>query len=875
MDFKLISPYRPTGDQPEAIDELSRGILDGTPYQTLLGVTGSGKTFTMANVIERVQKPTLILSHNKTLAAQLYNEFKSFFPENAVEYFVSYYDYYQPEAYIPSTDTYIEKDLAINEEIDRLRLSTTSALLSGRKDVIVVSSVSCLYGIGNPEDFHSNVIDIKVGDNIGRNRLLRHFVDSLYSRNEIELSRGNFRVKGDTVDIYLAYDDVIVRIEFWGEEIESIRTIDPATGNSTGTFDAYKIFPANLFVTTKERIDKAIGEIEIDLGKQVEFFKSIGKNLEAKRLYERVTYDVEMIREIGHCSGIENYSRYFDGREAGTRPFCLLDYFPKDFLTIIDESHVTVPQIRAMYGGDRSRKMNLVEYGFRLPAAVDNRPLKFDEFEGLARQIIYVSATPADYELEKSEGIVVEQVIRPTGLLDPVIEVRPSLNQIDDLLEEIQLRIERDERVLVTTLTKRMAEELNAYLAKLDINCNYIHSDVDTLDRIKILDDLRAGVYDVLIGVNLLREGLDLPEVSLVAILDADKEGFLRSHRSLTQTVGRAARNLNGRVIMYADRITESMQKTIDETNRRREKQLAYNEENHITPQAIQKSKSSVLISNADTKQPGLLDPVIEVRPSLNQIDDLLEEIQLRIERDERVLVTTLTKRMAEELNAYLAKLDINCNYIHSDVDTLDRIKILDDLRAGVYDVLIGVNLLREGLDLPEVSLVAILDADKEGFLRSHRSLTQTVGRAARNLNGRVIMYADRITESMQKTIDETNRRREKQLAYNEENHITPQAIQKSKSSVLISNADTKQQAQPSKATKPTKAYSDEYREHVDVAADPIVKYMSKEQLQKAIERTRKQMVEAAKKMDFIEAAQYRDELIKLEDLYQKTTTTT
>ena len=688
MNFELSSPFSPTGDQPEAIAALSEGIQSGVPFQTLLGVTGSGKTFTIANVIKEVQRPTLILSHNKTLAAQLYSEFKAFFPNNAVEYFVSYYDYYQPEAYLPTTDTYIEKDLQINEEIDKLRLRTTASLLSGRRDVIVVSSVSCLYGMADPTAFAEKVTHLEKGMQIDRDKLLRRFVDALYVNNKLEFNSGCFRVNGDTVDIFPAiesFDGVAYRIEFWGEEIESIRTIDPATGNSTGTFDAYKIFPANLFVTTKERIDKAIGEIEIDLGKQVEFFKSIGKNLEAKRLYERVTYDVEMIREIGHCSGIENYSRYFDGREAGTRPFCLLDYFPKDFLTIIDESHVTVPQIRAMYGGDRSRKMNLVEYGFRLPAAVDNRPLKFDEFEGLARQIIYVSATPADYELEKSEGIVVEQVIRPTGLLDPVIEVRPSLNQIDDLLEEIQLRIERDERVLVTTLTKRMAEELNAYLAKLDINCNYIHSDVDTLDRIKILDDLRAGVYDVLIGVNLLREGLDLPEVSLVAILDADKEGFLRSHRSLTQTVGRAARNLNGRVIMYADRITESMQKTIDETNRRREKQLAYNEENHITPQAIQKSKSSVLISNADTKQ----------------------------------------------------------------------------------------------------------------------------------------------------------------------------------------------QAQPSKATKPTKAYSDEYREHVDVAADPIVKYMSKEQLQKAIERTRKQMVEAAKKMDFIEAAQYRDELIKLEDLYQKTTTTT
>ena len=537
MEFKIVSPYQPTGDQPEAIEELSRGVLDGLSAQTLLGVTGSGKTFTMANVIEKVQKPTLILSHNKTLAAQLYGEFKSFFPDNAVEYFVSYYDYYQPEAYIPTTDTYIEKDLAINEEIDRLRLSTTSALLSGRKDVIVVSSVSCLYGIGNPEDFHSNVIDVRVGQNIERNTFLRALVGSLYSRNEIELNRGNFRVKGDTVDIYLAYTEIILRIIFWGEEIESIESVDPMTGHTITLFDEYKIYPANIFVTTKERIDRAIGEIELDLGKQVEFFKSIGKEIEAKRLYERVTYDIEMIREVGHCSGIENYSRYFDGRAAGTRPFCLLDYFPKDFLTIIDESHVTIPQIRAMYGGDNSRKVNLVEYGFRLPAAIDNRPLKFSEFEDLTKQTIYVSATPADYELMKSEGVIVEQVIRPTGLLDPIIEVRPSLNQIDDLLEEIQQRIEKDERVLVTTLTKRMAEELNTYLLRLDIRCNYIHSDVDTLERIQIIEDLRNGLYDVLIGVNLLREGLDLPEVSLVAILDADKEGFLRSHRSLTQRI--------------------------------------------------------------------------------------------------------------------------------------------------------------------------------------------------------------------------------------------------------------------------------------------------------------------------------------------------
>ena len=604
MEFKLVSPYKPTGDQPEAIDELSKGIIEGLPAQTLLGVTGSGKTFTMANVIERVQKPTLVLSHNKTLAAQLYGEFKSFFPDNAVEYFVSYYDYYQPEAYIPTTDTYIEKDLAINDEIDRLRLAATSALLSGRKDVVVVSSVSCLYGIGNPEDFHANVLDVKRGMRLDRNDFLRRLVEALYSRNEVEMKRGTFRVKGDTVDIFLAYDETLLRVVFWDDEVESISTVDPLSGMRITSFDEYKIYPANIFVTTKECINRAIDQIQLDLGRQVDFFRSIGKELEAKRLYERVTYDVEMIRELGYCSGIENYSRYFDGRAPGTRPFCLLDYFPKDFMVIIDESHVTIPQIRAMYGGDSARKTNLVEYGFRLPAAVDNRPLKFEEFEELARQVIYVSATPADYELNRCEGIVVEQVIRPTGLLDPLIEVRPSLNQIDDLLEEIHLRIERGERVLVTTLTKRMAEELNAYLLKLDIHCNYIHSDVDTLDRIQILEDLRAGVYDVLIGVNLLREGLDLPEVSLVAILDADKEGFLRSHRSLTQTVGRAARNLNGMVIMYADKITASMRLTIDETNRRREKQLAYNEKNHITPQAINKAKRAILGRGSQEVEP-------------------------------------------------------------------------------------------------------------------------------------------------------------------------------------------------------------------------------------------------------------------------------
>lgn len=595
MQFKLSSNYKPTGDQPQAIDQLAQGINEGAPAQVLLGVTGSGKTFTMANVIERVQKPTLILSHNKTLAAQLYSEFKNFFPENSVQYFVSYYDYYQPEAYIPSVDKYIEKDLMINDEIDKLRLATTSALLSGRKDVIVVSSVSCLYGMGNPEDFNSNVIDLRVGQKIPRNVLLRELVGALYSRNEINFTRGTFRVKGDTVDIYLAYEEIVVRVVFWGDEIESIATFYPTDYVTLGQHDAFKIFPANIFVTSPQRMASGLAQIELDLGRQVDYFVKEARELEAHRLQERVTYDIEMMREVGHCSGIENYSRYFDGRKPGMRPFCLLDYFPQDFMTIIDESHVTIPQVRAMYGGDLSRKMNLVEYGFRLPAALDNRPLKFEEFERLTPQVMYVSATPADYELQRSEGVVVEQIIRPTGLLDPIIEVRPSLNQIDDLMEEIQLRVERDERVLVTTLTKRMAEELNDYLLRLRVKAAYIHSDVDTLDRIRILDDLRSGEYDVLIGVNLLREGLDLPEVSLVAILDADKEGFLRSHRSLTQTVGRAARNLNGTVIMYADKITDSMQQTIDETTRRRTIQLAYNEEHGITPQAIVKARNRII----------------------------------------------------------------------------------------------------------------------------------------------------------------------------------------------------------------------------------------------------------------------------------------
>ncbi len=662
MDFKLQSEFKPTGDQPEAIKQLSEGIVSQEKYQTLLGVTGSGKTFTVANVVEKVNRPTLVLAHNKTLAAQLYSEFKQFFPENAVEYFVSYYDYYQPEAYIPVTGTYIEKDLSINDDIERLRLSTTSSLLSGRRDVLVVASVSCLYGIGNPIEFKKNVIPVEVGQIISRTKFLHQLVTSLYSRTDVEIKSGTFKVKGDVVTIFPSYGENGYRVHFFGDEIEEIESIDIVSNQVLDRFESLTIYPANLFVTSPEVLQNAIHQIQDDLMKQHDYFKEIGKHLEAKRLKERTEFDLEMIRELGYCSGIENYSRYLDGREAGTRPFCLLDYFPDDYLMVIDESHVTVPQTHAMYGGDRSRKENLVEYGFRLPAAMDNRPLKFEEFEALQNQVIYVSATPADYELQKTEGLFVEQVIRPTGLLDPEIEIRPSLNQIDDLIEEIQIRVEKDERSLVTTLTKRMAEELTKYLTRIQIRCRYIHSDVDTLERVEIMQDLRKGLFDVLVGVNLLREGLDLPEVSLVAILDADKEGFLRSHRSLTQTVGRAARNVNGKAIMYADKITRSMQLTIDETNRRREKQIAYNTANNITPKQINKkidetlSRQAVASYQYNTATQKVAEQDLEYLPK-SEIEKRIRDKRKQMEEAAKALDFIVAAQLRDEIKVLKEKL--------------------------------------------------------------------------------------------------------------------------------------------------------------------------------------------------------------------------
>ena len=675
----MHSPYAPTGDQPQAIAQLSDGINSGMPFQTLLGVTGSGKTFTMANVIANTNRPTLILSHNKTLAAQLYAEFKSFFPENSVHYFVSYYDYYQPEAYIPSTDKYIEKDLAINEEIERLRLATVTSLLSGRRDIVVVSSVSCLYGMGNPEDLNANAMTVTVGDNIGRDIFLRRLVDALYSRNDIDMRMGNFRVKGDTVDVYLSNEDFMLRVIFWGNEIESLEILDPVTQFCKEKVNSFKIFPATLFATTKERLAAALGMIDVDLGTQVEAFNREARHVEAKRLQERVTYDLEMIRQMGYCSGIENYSRYFDGRKPGMRPFCLLDCFPDDYITIIDESHVTIPQVRAMYGGDQARKTNLVHYGFRLEAALDNRPLRFEEFESMTKQVIYVSATPADYEIMKCEGIITEQIIRPTGLLDPKMIVRPSRGQIDDLLEEIQIRCEHGERTLVTTLTKRMAEELTDYLASYDIRCAYMHSDVETMDRIQILDDLRAGAIDVLVGVNLLREGLDLPEVSLVAIIDADKEGFLRGHRALTQTAGRAARNLNGLVIMYADTITRSMQQTIDETDRRRTLQLKYNEEHGITPQAIIKARNAIIGVDTDMTAPDKNGKQHQRKYENNVVDTTVVQRQMAAEFDSASGV------VADPIIAYMGKAEIEKTIEYLKTKMVDAAKSLNFIEAAQY----------------------------------------------------------------------------------------------------------------------------------------------------------------------------------------------
>lgn len=663
MKFKLESDFKPTGDQPEAIKQLVAGIESNEKYQTLLGVTGSGKTFSVANVIKEVQRPTLVLAHNKTLAAQLYSEFKQFFPENAVEYFVSYYDYYQPEAYIPVSGVYIEKDLSINEEIEKMRLSTTSSLLSGRRDVIVVASVSCLYGIGNPVEFQKNVISLKRDQVISRTKLLHQLVQSLYSRTEADFNHGNFRIKGDTVDIFPSYADDAFRIHFFGDEIEEIESFNIQTNAVIEKYDVLTIYPANMFVTSPDVLQGAIKDIQDDLVKQYDYFKEIGKHLEAKRLKERTEFDLEMIRELGYCSGIENYSRYLDGRQPGTRPFCLLDYFPEDYLMVVDESHVTISQVHAMYGGDRSRKVNLVEYGFRLPAAMDNRPLKFEEFEALQNQVVYVSATPADYELQKTDGIYVEQVIRPTGLLDPIIEVRPSLNQIDDLIEEIQLRVEKDERTLVTTLTKRMAEELTKYLSRIQIRVRYIHSDVDTLERVEIMQDLRKGMFDVLVGVNLLREGLDLPEVSLVTILDADKEGFLRSARSLTQTVGRAARHLDGKAIMYADKITKSMQKTIDETNYRRDRQITYNNENNITPTALNKSLNNALSKNSVSTYSYELEALKAAEPesdylTKDQLEKKIREKRKLMEQAAKALDFIVAAKLRDDVKYYQKKLE-------------------------------------------------------------------------------------------------------------------------------------------------------------------------------------------------------------------------
>ena len=845
--FKVESDYQPSGDQPTAIADIHKRIEAGEKDVVLLGATGTGKTATVAWAVEQLQRPTLVMQPNKTLAAQFANELRQLLPNNAVEYFVSYYDYYQPEAYVPQTDTYIEKDSSINEEVERLRHSATNSLLT-RRDVIVVSTVSCIYGLGTPQEYVDRMVRLKVGQEQDRDSLLRQLVEIQYTRNDMAFTRGTFRVRGDTLEVFPVYEELAIRVEFFGDEIERLMTLHPLTGEVVTEDTELHVFPATHYVAGPERMERAIRGIELELEDQLATFERQGKLLEAQRLRMRTTYDVEMMRQVGSCSGIENYSMHIDGRTRGSAPNCLIDYFPEDFLLVIDESHVAVPQIGGMYEGDMSRKRNLVDHGFRLPSAMDNRPLRWDEFLDRIGQTIYLSATPGDYELAKVGGEVVEQIIRPTGLVDPEVIVKPTKGQIDDLIHEIRDRAESNERVLVTTLTKKMSEDLTDYLLEAGVRTRYLHSEVDTLRRIELLRELRLGTYDVLVGINLLREGLDLPEVSLVAILDADKEGFLRSDKSLIQTIGRAARNVSGQVVMYADKVTPSMEKAIDETNRRREKQVAYNVLHGVDPQVV-------------------------VKPTKGQIDDLVHEIRERADRDERVLVTTLTKKMAEDLTDYLLELGIRVRYLHSDIDTLRRVELLRQLRLGEYDVLVGINLLREGLDLPEVSLVAILDADKEGFLRSSTSLIQTIGRAARNVSGQVHMYADKITDSMQHAIEETERRREKQIAYNEKMGVDPQPLRKKIADILdqvyeeaedtASGVDVGGSGR--NATRGRRAQGEAGRSvSAGVYEGRDTKSMPRAELADLVKELTDQMMNAARDLQFELAGRLRDEIADL-----------